>query len=327
MHKSIRSGSHKLLALSLCLLMLGGLGGCVGNGTKEAPSAAQSDFYSGKAALPFLAEQQAKTAEEAMLSASNALQSGDRDRALFNYIRAYELDEQNTAALSGIADIHYKRGNYAISQKAYDRALTIDAELGEAHHGLGMIHLHRKAYAMADESLKRSIMLLLQKDEKHPMLVDTYNSLGIISDLRSDFSLAMLYYKEAEQLAPRNPAIANNLGYSYYMQEQWQSAEAAFSRALQADSEYSPAWRNLGLTYARQQRYDEALHALEQTMNQHQAYNDIGYICMISGHYQDAARFFRKAIDSNPKYYQVAQQNLTRVKRLLASNPNTRSQL
>ncbi len=321
---TLQSGSTRLLALSLCLLILGG---CAGNGTKEESSAAQSDFYNGKAALPFLAEQLAKTPEEAMVWANNALQSGDGDRALFNYIRAYELDEEHTAALLGIGEIHYKRGNYAISQKAYDRALAINPDLGEAHHGQGMIHLHRKAYSMAEESLKKSIILLLQENQKHPLLVDTYNSLGIISDLRSDFPLAMLYYKEAEQLDPRNPVVANNLGYSHYMQEQWSSAEAAFSRALKSNSKYSPAWRNLGLTYARQQRYDEALYALEQAMSQHQAYNDIGYICMISGHYQDAARFFRKAIDTNPKYYQVAQQNLTRVKRLLASDPNTRSKL
>lgn len=321
---TLRSGSARLLALSLCLALLGG---CAGNGAKQESSAAQSDFYNGKAALPFLAEQLAKTPEEAMIWANNALQSGDNDRALFNYIRAYELDEQHSAALLGIAQIHYKRGNYAISQKAYDRALATNPELGEAYHGLGMIQLHRKAYRMAEQSLKKSVSLLLQEDRKHPLLVDTYNSLGIISDLRSDFSLAMLYYKEAEQLAPRNPVIANNLGYSYYMQEQWNSAEAAFSQALKSNSKYSPAWRNLGLTYARQQRYDEAIYALEQAMSPHQAYNDIGYICMISGRYQDAAHFFRKAIDSNPKYYQIAQQNLTRVKRLLASDPNSRSKL
>lgn len=321
-HRLIRRKNFLMLCLSALLLS-----GCMGNAVKQETSAAQSDFYNGKAALPFLAQQQANSVEEAMARASAALQNNDSDRALFNFIRAYELDEQYTDALLGIADVHFQRGNLTISQKAFERALAVNSDLGRAHQGLGLIHLHRKAYGIAEKALKQSIILLLRDDPKNPRLVDTYNSLGIISDLHSDFALAMLYYQEAEQLAPGNPVITNNLGYSFYMQEQWQQAEAAFNRALQSDSAYAPAWRNLGLTYARQQRYDDALNALEQTMAQHQAYNDIGYICMISGEYEDAARFFRKAIDTNPRYYQVAQQNLTRVKRLLASNPNTRSEL
>ena len=303
------------------------LNGCAMNKSSNSVSAEQSQYYQGKSAVPFFAEQQSKKPEEAMYKADQSFKNGDLDRALFNYIRVIELDNQNSTALVKIGDIHYQRGNYTTSYQAYQNAIKIDPKQGEALKGSGMILLHQKAYGLAETSFNRSIEPLLLQPDKASVLVDSYIGLAILNDLKSNFMTSGLYYKEAETIAPNNPMIKSNFGYSMYMQEKWDAAELAFNQALQADSGYSPAWKNLGLTYARQTKYIQALNALEQVMSRSEAYNDIGYICLITRHYKQAAQFFRKAIESHPQHYPIAQQNLTRVERLLASHVDSESKL
>lgn len=321
------SMSYRTLKLIILCLTTALFSGCAMNQSSNEVSAEQSKYYNGKSAVPFLAEQQAKNPEEAMNRANQSFTSGDLDRALFNYIRVIELDDQNTTALVKIGNIHYQRGNYSISYQAYQSAIQIDPQQGEALKGSGMILLHRKSYVMAETSLNRSIEPLLAQQDKTAALVESYIGLAILNDLRSDYMTSALYYKEAEALAPTNPMVKSNLGYSFYMQEKWSAAEVAFNQALQADNSYSPAWKNLGLTYARQAKYMQALNALEQVMDSSEAYNDIGYICLITQRYEQAAQFFRKAIDEHPQYYEIAHQNLTRVKRLLATNVDGYSKL
>ncbi|WP_432473193.1 tetratricopeptide repeat protein [Amphritea sp. HPY] len=308
---------------SFCVL----LAGCAANQPSSSVSQQQSELYEGKAILSHLAEQQAKTPEEALAKARQAHQSGDMDRALFQFIRAYELDDQNSVALVSIAEIHYQRRNYQTSYLAYQKALAVNPEQADAHTGSGMILLHRKQYTLAQESFNRAIELYLKQQQAGQPLVEAYTGLGIIHDIYGRYEQARLNYTAATSIAPDSPVVLNNLGYSFYMQEKWPEAENTFARALQADNQYQPAWKNLGLTYARQEKYVAALDALEQVMNSSQAYNDIGYICMISQRYNRAAYFFRKAISESPQYYKTAQQNLTRVKRLLASNPDGKSSL
>lgn len=305
----LRSG----VILMLVLLV----SGCATNQPQSSLSQEQSDLYEGKAILSFMAEQQAKTPEEAIKKAQQAQQSGDIDRALYQYIRAYELDNQNTSALIYIGYIHFQRKNYETSLNAFQRALNIDTKLADAHKGTGMIYLYRKSYSLAKESLTQAVELYKDQEVHNEALVEAYTGLGIINDLYGQYDQSKLNYYAAIKLSPKNPIVLNNLGYSYYMQQMWFQAEAEFKKALHAENNYKPAWKNLGLTYARQENYPAALDALEQVMKTAEAYNDIGYICMISERYTQAAYFFRKAISENPQYYKTAQQNLTRVKRLL----------
>lgn len=299
----------------LCVL----LAGCAANQPSNSVSQEQSELYEGKAILSYMAEQQAKTPEEALTKAQQAHQAGDMDRALFQYIRAHELDEDNSETLVSIAQIHYQRRNYQTSHLAYQKALSVNPEQADAHTGSGMILLHRKQYGLAQESLNQAIELYLKQQKPGQSLVNAYTGLGIIHDIYGRYEQARLNYSAAAHIAPNSPVVQNNLGYSFYMQEKWPDAENAFALALKTDNQYQPAWKNLGLVYARQEKYIAALDALEQVMETSQAYNDIGYICMISQRYIRAAYFFRKAISENPQYYETAQQNLTRVKRLLAS--------
>jgi len=147
-----------------------------------------------------------------------------------------------------------------------------------------------------------------QVDDNSPY--EIYNSLGIIADLRKEFWLAQFYYELAIQIQPQNPSPYNNLGYSYYLSEQWEEAEKRYRKALKLDANHEGAWRNLGLLYTRQGRYHKALDTFGRIMDEPEAYNTVGYLCMLSKRYVMAEQFFEKAIDLSPSYYLLARQNL-----------------
>ncbi len=147
-----------------------------------------------------------------------------------------------------------------------------------------------------------------QVDEKSPYAV--YNSLGIIADLELEFELAQHYYQLAINIEPQNPTTYNNLGYSYYLDQSWQNAEYYFRQALVIDPNLDQAWRNLGLLFTRQGKYHQALDTFSRLMTEPEAYNTVGYLCMIAEKYVEAERFFEKAIDLSPFYYKRARENL-----------------
>jgi len=139
-----------------------------------------------------------------------------------------------------------------------------------------------------------------------------YNSMGVISDLKKDYVEGLLYYKVALKIKPRSAVVWNNMGYSRYLAGDWKAAEKSFKRAIGYKENYNQAWKNLGLLYTRQERYPEALSTFGRLMEKYQAYNDIGYLCMLEGKHEQAAEFFSKALQLSPSYYEMAKENLER---------------
>jgi len=96
----------------------------------------------------------------------------------------------------------------------------------------------------------------------------------------------------------------------------WQQALQYFHQALNYDPDFERTWQNLGLVYTRKGEYDRALDAFRRVMDKPEAYNNIGFVCMINQDYDAAAHFFQKAIKLSPTYYVKAHENLDRVNRL-----------
>jgi tetratricopeptide (TPR) repeat protein len=93
-------------------------------------------------------------------------------------------------------------------------------------------------------------------------------------------------------------------------------AEEMFLDTLKIDPNYKLAWRNLGLVYAKAGRFKQALEALSKTEEEHQAHNDVGYVAMLSGHYDEALHHFNEAVRRSPSYYELAARNAKRLSTL-----------
>lgn len=245
--------------------------------------------------------------EEAMRQGDAALQAGNMDLALFHYVKVLNADPKNAEALYRIAAIHSTKGNLALAEQAYLDLLQKDAGHPGALEGLGLVLLRKKEYAAAAEKLAAAV-------EADPKRWRAHNGLGILADLRKDYASAAGHYTAALQIRPDMPMLLNNYGYSRYLAGDWPGARSYFEKAVNKDPKYQQAWSNLALLYVRQDKFDHALRAFRQVMNEPEALNSIGYVCMMSGKTQQAEEYFLKAIKAAPSYYASAHDNLDRVR-------------
>lgn len=301
----------KGLRLFSALLMSTILAGCA-----SAPPAKMGDefgvFYEGESEATYATAFPVGSPEEAYQNGDAAAQSGDYDRALFEYIRGLRLaEEPSTDTLYKIGSIHHSRENNRLADLAYRWVLGIESDHLGAGTGLGLVLLQGRQY----EAAKLQLDAVVAGDERAPWRA--YNALGILADMDGNAAQAETYYQEALSGNPGSPLVLNNLGYSRYLAGDWPGAQMALQDALRANGNYELAWRNLGLVHARQKNYAFALEALRRTGEESEAYNDVGFVSMLEGDYTQALSFFDRAMRLSPVYYVTANENATNTKRML----------
>lgn len=318
--KHMKHGVLPNTILMLFFLASIGLSGC---STTRSTSDLENDserlsdideLYDGESELVYSNKASPETAKEIIALGDAAMARGKPDEALYQYVKAVDQDNGSDTALYKIGDIHSERGNTEKAMQAYEMALKINPDHGDAHEGLALLLLNKRKY---DEARNH-----LTKAEVNGATINwrVYNSLGVISDLENDYRQAIIYYQKALALQPELPLILNNIGYSRYMLGDLDGAEKYYRKAVQNDKSFARAWRNLGLIYARQENYEEAISAFIQVENLHEAYNDIGYICMLDGRHDISEAFFKRAIKLAPRYYETANNNLQKNRRLASQS-------
>jgi len=290
--------------------------GCSTNPARESEDDARyGELYSGSEEVKRTHEatKTAESAEEAIALGDKALHKGEYDEAVFQYIKAMELNEGDTATLNKIGDIQNKLGKYAYAGQAYQLSLDLEPDNQHALEGLGLVQLRDRNYKQAKANLARALML-------KPDMWRAHNALGTIADLQGDHVTAINHYRKSLLIQPTSQNVINNYGYSLYLSGDWNAALAQFRKAININPDFDRAWYNTGLVYARQGRFGEALGAFDNVMGRPQAYNDIGYICMIDGEYAQAKVYFNKAIKLSSTYYKKAHDNLEKLYRLKAGS-------
>lgn len=304
-------------AIILSVFLTTALIGCSSMSSDYSKKTDNSNFMEKSTSLPFLGLPAPKSTEEAIKNGDVAFAEMDYNKALFEYVRALDLDEADPVIYIKIAKTHDKMRHYNISQIAYSEALKLDQENITALERIAALFLRKNDTIKAKDYARKSIThynsATLSEQDSGIFPIDAYTTMGIIMDLEKKPRQAMIYYKAALKQDPTNPSIHNNIGYSHYLSDNLDAAEIHFKNSINLDSKHSLAWKNLGLLYAIQNRYMESINAFEQISTKIQAYNDVGYICLINEKFTEAEFFLKRAIDLNPKYYKTAEENLALV--------------
>ncbi|WP_246007558.1 tetratricopeptide repeat protein [Halomonas nitroreducens] len=252
--------------------------------------------------------------EEAYRNGDAALRSGDADRALFEYLRGLQMEGRPQAdPLYRVGVIHHGRGNTDLAEKAYRWALDVDSRHAGAGTAMGVLMLERRDFEQAELYLTP-----IAARSGAPWQAD--NALGVIADIRGQHEQARRHYEKALQVNPRIPRVLNNLGYSYYLVGDLDAARLQLRQAVNVNPRYELAWRNLGLVYARQGDYETAIEAVARHGDRAEAYNDIGYISMLEGRFDQAMGFFEEAMRLSPAYYATAGENVESLNQLMRRN-------
>jgi Flp pilus assembly protein TadD len=312
----LHAPTRNVITVTLLALILSGCATLSGKSGKDSGKSSEySELYDGDMQVAHEAGGKKKTAEQAIADGDRALALGDLDRAMFEYVRAQELSGGDATTLNKIGAIHARLGNPQLAARAYALSLKFEPENPMALEGIGLLLLAERNYDKARTYLESAL-------KAEPGRWRTHNALGMLDDLAGAHEAAAGHYRQALEQPEAGLTRAdtaqlwNNLGYSLYMAGDWKGALLHFQKSLNAIPEFERAWQNIGLVYTRKGQYDNALDAYLHVMDKPQAYNNIGYVCMINQRYDQAEKFFRQAIKLSPTYYVKAQENLDRLKRL-----------
>lgn len=293
------------------------LTGCTTQPSKPEKHAEYSSLGDPQAALTYNTAFPIASSKEAILRGDAAVATGDLNRALFEYIRALEKEGADAELLYKVGQIHLARGDARRAELAFFLCLKEMPDHPGALTEVGMIRMRQRDYESARKFFSRAL-------EITPNSARIFNAMGILEDMQKNHVRAQSNYIQAIALNSKVPLYLNNLGYSYYLMGNQADAERAFVDALKLDPGHKRAWRNLALVYAKSGRYREALAAFGKIEAEHEAYNDVGYVAMMTGRYDDAQHFFEEAMRLSPIYYELAGRNVKHLKVLRESSAKGR---
>jgi Flp pilus assembly protein TadD len=243
----------------------------------------------------------------AIKKAQTAQTQGRTDNALFYYVKALQFSPKNIYVLEQIATLYQQTNQTEFALKIYQELVKINDNHLLANEILGLHDLKNHLHSQAKQHLQR---VLAQDDNRW----QAHNGLGIIADVNKEFILAITHYQKALSLHPNSAMLLNNIGYSYYLRGDNKTAKDYFNQALHFDSQYAAAIQNLALIEIKNQHYAAAISLLNQMMKPYESYNNVGYICLLKGDYEEAENYLRQAIDESPYYFSKAQENLEQLK-------------
>jgi len=235
----------------------------------------------------------AQPAADPLAAGQDALQRGDLSAAEQSF-RLYLKTHANSAeALSNLAIVMSRRGQYPEAVKLYQQALKVNPALFPIHFNLAvtLIRLkdpsaitHLRAFLKAQPDEPRAHQLL------GLCLVEVGDNLGAIEELES-----------AYRANPNDPSILSSLAYAH-------SRAGDENRALEllAKTDAQPEQSALlrGLIEYRRERYDEAKVLLREVVdrnpNNAAAVSALGRLHLLQREDDEAIALLSKAIQLNP---------------------------
>ncbi len=262
-------------------------------------------------AMSELTPEQAKDPKALEAKADSLIMINDLGSALYLYQKAHKLasKEVKPRLNTKIAFVHLREGRFQI---AYNLLNAKDKPKNIAHQmwlGLGLAQMSLGDMEQAQASLQKSVA-------SGKASWKAYNALGVIYDKMERPEKALQMFNQAIMRQPKVPALYNNRGLSYMMLGKKKSAEYSFLQALKLDGDHKLARNNLALLYSSQKRWDEARRAFNLSVGEAKAHNNVGVLMAHEGRYLDAGEQFRKAVETQPTYYSMADRYLENVRNM-----------
>lgn len=223
------------------------------------------------------------------------------EKAMEAFRKAAELDQQNAAAYTGLADAYLSRltNNTADPQwtrlalDAAKRATEINPYLSAAHASLGYAYASLGNLAEANPSLDRALTL-------DPKNFQAYLYRAIVYEKQNDAVNAEQSYRRAASLASNDWRVFNRLGAFLYRGGRLQEAIEAFETANRLAAENSGVNSNLGAAYHAVGREEDAAAAFQRSLAVNptaRGFSNLGTLLYYLGRYRDASEAFARAVE------------------------------
>jgi len=149
-----------------------------------------------------------------------------------------------------IGDYSYHNRHYATALEYLEKVLTMDSEFRRA-----LIHL---ILLFRDTGNYERMLEIAQRNKSLGDDADAYYLLGSAYERLHRYDEAIFNLEKALEMARDDPDIYHELGYVYYLQGNFSSAEKVFKEALPIDSRKAMTRYLLGNLFMTQKRLGEA---------------------------------------------------------------------
>lgn len=178
----------------------------------------------------------------------------------------------------------------------------VHMDLGRGHEQGGQLEAAVVDYEKALASLEKPGVHRGPARSVAEQKATAHRKLAVALDRLGRFGQADAHYKAALKLAPDDPKVWNNAGYSLYIQGRWEEAERALRTAARLAPGEAKVATNLGLTLAARGKVDEAFAALSKAVGPAAAHADIGYVLAATGRRGEAYARYREALAIQPGF-------------------------
>ncbi len=173
------------------------------------------------------------------------------DKAIASCRAALRINHKNVSSRTNLGLFLWRKGNTKAAKTTLEDALNLQPDFAQALSHLGAILFSENDLDGAEQLLRRAY-------EHAPTHPEVLNNLSGVLLAKSDPD-ALDYCRETTKLAPNYPNAYLYLGRSLELVEQWDEALAAYSKALELQSDFKLA--SIGLANAKMNLglFDEAI--------------------------------------------------------------------
>lgn len=181
--------------------------------------------------------------------------------ALKNFLKANELDPNNSEILNNLGMSYYFKGEKDLAIKTLNKSLKINDDNSDARVNLASIYFQEKRFVEAEKTYKKVL-----KDLTYDKQTRTYYNLGILElNHKKDVRAAEAYFKKSIKEDDNYCPSYFQLGLIQYNKKQFKTALKNLKEASMGDCYESPAPHYYqALTLIDLGRYDDARIKLDE---------------------------------------------------------------
>lgn len=228
------------------------------------------------------------------LSHFNKWTPADFEKAIENFERAIEIDENYASAYAALADAYTELLFFSFSagdvrpkaREAARKALELDERLAEAHNSMALIKMYLDwDFSAAEAEFRRAI-------ELNPGSASVHMWYGWFLALMGRFDESLAELRRAHELDPLSPPNNNAIGVNYHWSRQPELAIAQILDVLELNPNYPVSISFLAEAYVQAGDMRSAVETVERIASAEmdpQALAVAGYVYARAGNREKAA--------------------------------------
>lgn len=226
------------------------------------------------------------------------LRNGDLKASYADLQKALELDPKSIEAYSKLGEISFFNRDYDRAIESIDKVIEMDPVNAKAHFMLGFLYKETGDSTNAVRNFRKVL-------EIDPEYADAYEELGLLYAAHKNV-LGVEYLTTAVNLRPNNVIARYGLALLYQDLDDYAKAVEEYNKILVIDSAHANSLNNLGYIELLNGEYDNAISFFDRALEANplfvEAIDNKGYAYELKQDFAKAKEYYQRALNVDPGY-------------------------